>query len=99
LAHSALSAVAEAKALLLWRGIAMPALPRRRRNPAVSTPSGAVSDARSIQTPSQLSLHARRCGAELAVAVAVEARGGPAIAAVALLAAAAMVVVLLRWLS
>jgi hypothetical protein len=48
--------------------------------------------------PSQLSLHARRRGAELAVAV--EARGGPAIAAVALLAAAVVVVLLLlRWLS
>lgn len=81
------------------RGIAMPALPRRRRNPAVSTPSGAVSDARSMpKPPSQLSLHARRRGAELAVAV--EARGGPAIAAVALLAAAVVVVLLLlRWLS
>ena len=47
--------------------------------------------------PSQLSLHARRRGA--ALAVAGEARGGPAIAAVALLAAAVVVVVLLRWLS
>lgn len=43
---------------------------------------------------SQLSLHARRRGIELAVAI--EARGGPAIGAVALLAIAA---VLLRWLS
>lgn len=76
----------------------MPALPRRRRNPAVSTPSGAVSDAQFMpKRPSQLSLHARRRGAELAVAV--EARGGPAIAAVALLVAAVVVVLLLRWLS
>jgi hypothetical protein len=43
----------------------------------------------------KLSLHARRCGAELAVRV--EARGVPAIAAVALLAAAAAVVLLVVW--
>ena len=68
------------------------------RNPAIWTPRGSRSDARPMpKPPSHLSLHARRCGAELAVAV--EARGGPAIAAVALLAAAAVVLVLLRWLS
>jgi hypothetical protein len=44
--------------------------------------------------PSQLLLRARRRGTELAV----EARGGPAIAAVALLAVAVVVVLVLRWL-
>jgi hypothetical protein len=84
------------------RGTAMPALHRCRRHRAISTPSGPRSDIRSMpKPPSKLSLRARRRGTELAVEeLAVEERGGPAIAAVAVLAAAAAaVVVLLRWLS
>lgn len=81
----------------------MSAAHRRRHDhdPALSTPSSPAVDAPSMpKRSSQLSLRARRrsaTGAELVVDV--DARGGPAIAAVALLLLAAAVVVLLRWLS
>lgn len=77
----------------------MPAPYRRRTDRAISTPSSSVPDALCMRKPSsRISLRARRRSAQGAeLAVNVDARGGPAIAAVALLAAAA-VVVLLWWL-
>lgn len=68
---------------------------RRRRMHAISTPNGPVSDA-PLTSSSKLSLRTRRCSAELTLDV--EGRSGPAIAAVVLLAAATVMVVLLRWL-
>ncbi|HWO20723.1 MAG TPA: hypothetical protein VNO30_18275 [Kofleriaceae bacterium] len=49
-----------------------------------------------LKPSSKLSLRKRRCSAELTLDV--EGRGRPAITAVALLAAATVMVVLLRWL-
>jgi len=68
-----------------------------RRMHAISTPNGLASDAPFMLKPSsKLSLRKRRCSAELTLDV--EGRGRPAITAVALLAAATVMVVLLRWL-
>ena len=91
--HDVVSARPLAEPALL-EDLAMPALHRRRRRPfAISTPGACVLDPGSMLKPSpKLLLRARRSakGAELYL----DARGWPAIVAVAVLAAA---IVLVRW--